>query len=172
MTNSNTANAIDNRNGITYTSSSSGLSYYDYPRNKDTSNESPIANKNSKVSIDVKGYLAGRNGWNFIDTIADDNTIRIDISNTPMIEGLKIGIIGNNNDILPMHKGDKRRLIIPSRLGYKTINDEPIPINNDNKRRLYSTVFNNERGYREKKALGDSIVGEIILDVTLKRVKN
>ena len=163
------ANAIS-RNGITYTTSSSGLSYYDYPGNKNANELT--ANKNSKVSIDIKGYLAGRNGWQFIDTIADDTTIRVDISNTPVIEGLKIGLIGNNNDIPPMHKGDKRRLIIPSRLGYKTMNDEPIPFNNDNKRRLYNTVFNNERGSREKEALGDSIVGEIILDVTLKRVKN
>jgi len=167
----NIVNAIDSRNGVKYTSSSSGLLYYEYPNKDNKGNNDVIATDKSKVSIDVKGYLAGRNGWNYIDTIADDNVIRLDMSNTPMIDGLKLGIIGSN-DIPPMHKGDKRRLVIPARLGYKTKNDEPIPSNNDYKRRLYSTVFNNERGYREKEALGDSIVGEIILDVTLKRVKN
>lgn len=169
--NVNVADALDNRNGVKYETSSSGLKYYDYPTYKDNDNKEVVANKRSKVSIDVKGYLAGRNGWNYIDTIADDNTIRLDMEKTPMIEGLKIGIIGDGSDIPPMHKNEKRRLVIPSRLGYETVNDEPIPINDDNKRRLYSTVFNNERKTRESKALGDSIVGEIILDVTLKRVK-
>jgi len=169
--NVNVAYALDNRNGVEYKTSSSGLKYYDYPTYKDNDNKEVIANKRSKVSIDVKGYLAGRNGWNYIDTIADDNTIRLDLEKTPMIKGLKMGIIGDSSDIPPMHKNEKRRLVIPSRLGYETVNDEPIPINDDNKRRLYSTVFNNERKTRESKALGDSIVGEIILDVTLKRVK-
>lgn len=168
--NVNVADAVDNRNGVRYETSVSGLKYYDYPTYRDNDNKEVVANKRSKVSIDVKGYLAGRNGWNYIDTITDDNTIRLDMEKTPMIKGLKIGISGDS-DIPPMHKNEKRRLVIPSRLGYETVNDEPIPINDDNKRRLYSTVFNNERKIRESKALGDSIVGEIILDVTLKRVK-
>ena len=186
--NNNVVIAVD-RNNIKYEKSISGVSFYNYPNNNNENNE--IAKVDSKVTIDVKGYLAGRNGWEFIDTVSQDSSIRLDLKKSNVIEGLKLGLIGTN-DIPPMHKGDKRRLeknlyiflllnyyyyysirlVIPSRLGYKTKSDEPLPIDEGNKRRLYSTVFNNERGITEKKELGDSIVGEIILDVTLKRVKN
>jgi len=64
------------------------------------------------------------------------------------------------------------RLIVPSRLGYTDYNQQPVPYDEDNRRRLYSTVFNVERGSRERKALGDSIVGELVIDVYLKRLKN
>lgn len=159
--------AVD-RNNIKYEKSMSGVSFYNYPNNNNENND--IAKADSKVTVDIKGYLAGRNGWEFIDTVSSDSSIRLDMTKSKVIEGLKLGLIGTN-DIPPMHRGDKRRLVIPSRLGYKTKDDEPLPIDEGSKRRLYSTVFNNERGITERKELGDSIVGEIILDVTLKRVK-
>lgn len=112
------------RNGISYQTSTSGLAYYDYPRRDDKEVTDEIAKINSKIVIDVKGYLAGRNGWQFIDTSAyEDGSIRLVIGRTPIIKGLEIGLIGSD-DIIPMKKGDKRRLVIPSRLGYTSADHE------------------------------------------------
>ena len=173
--------AAPGRNGVVYKKSVTGISYYDYQTKENRmASESSSANSdtydtaklNSKVAIDVKGYLAGRNGWQFIDTTSyEDGEIRLTLGKTPAIKGLEIGLIGAD-DVSAMHKGDRRRIVIPSRLGFISNDQQPIPIDDDNKRRLYSTVFNKERGNREREALGDSIVGELILDVQLKRVKN
>ena len=106
--NNNVVIAVD-RNNIKYEKSISGVSFYNYPNNNNENNE--IAKVDSKVTIDVKGYLAGRNGWEFIDTVSQDSSIRLDLKKSNVIEGLKLGLIGTN-DIPPMHKGDKRRLEI------------------------------------------------------------
>ena len=112
LINTNSAVAANDRNGVKYEKSISGLSYYNYPnKNNDNNEKNEIAKSNSKVTIDVKGYLAGRNGWEFIDTVNADSSIRLDMQKTSVIEGLRLGLIGTD-DIPPMHKGDKRRLII------------------------------------------------------------
>ena len=166
--------AVDRSAAVQYVKSSSGISYYDYPQNTVIrSSPKDVAKIGSKLAVEVKGYLAGRNGWQFIDTTSvEDGEIRLVIGKTPVIKGLEIGLIGDGNTVSPMMLGEKRRLVIPSRLGYLNLDQQPIPLDPDNKRRLYNTVFNSERRDREKKALGDSIVGELILDVQLKRVKN
>ena len=170
------------RNGVTYTKSSKGISFYDYPPSSSSSNATPQIMPNSKAVIDCKGYLAGRNGWKFIDTTAyEEGEIRLAFENgkastkTPMIKGLEIGLQGDMEGMKPMLKGQKRRLIIPSSLGYtdRKLLQQPIPIDENERRRLFSTVFNDERQTRESIALdGNSIVGEIILDIQLKRVRN
>ena len=159
---------------VQYVKSSSGISYYDYPQNTVIrSSPNDVAKMGSKLAVEIKGYLAGRNGWQFIDTTSvEDGEIRLVIGKTPVIKGLEIGLIGDGNTVSPMKLGEKRRLVIPSRLGYLNLDQQPIPLDPDNKRRLYNTVFNAQRRDREKEALGDSIVGELILDVQLKRVKN
>lgn len=182
------AGAVE-RNGVRYTKASCGLAYYDYPSTSSSTvssntndadqgvaRETAVQQRGSKVSIDVKGYLAGRNGWQFIDTTAEGGEpLRLITGQSKMIRGLEMGLSGAGcDDVPPMEKGRKRRLVIPSRLGYVSAGQDeaPMPTSEDNRRRLYSTVFNRERGVREKEALGDSIVGELILDVDLRRVKN
>ena len=163
-------------NGVTYTRTTSGISYFDYPSTSVASDETRQTVKDgSKVAIDVKGYLAGRNGWNFIDTKAiEDGEIRLVMGKTRMIAGLEMGLLGTREgDMKAMSRGDKRRLVIPSRLGYQDRGQQPLPADDDFRRRLFSTVFNEERGARESAALGgDSVVGEIILDVRVAKVKN
>ena len=163
------ANAAITRNDVQYIKSQSGLEYYDYKLG-----EGIEAHLGDKVSVNVKGYLAGRQGWLYENTFDTDTPIRLILGQTPCIKGLELGITGDveYNDITPMKKGGKRRLVIPSRLGYQNTNEEPIPISDDLRRRLYSTVLNQERGRREKEALGDSLVGKIILDIELLRVKS
>ena len=163
------------RNDVQYIKSSTGLEYYDY-----RIGDGEEARIGDKVSINVKGYLAGRQGWLYEDTYANDEPVRLTLGDTPCIRGLELGIVGNNGneksgsvaDIASMKKGGKRRLVIPSRLGYQNTNQEPVPRSDDLQRRLYSTVLNQQRSALEKKSLGDSIVGEIILDIELVRVKH
>lgn len=163
------------RNDVQYTKSSTGLEYYDY-----RIGDGEEARVGDKVTINVKGYLAGRQGWLYEDTYSTDEPVRLTLGDTPCIRGLELGIVGNSEngksgsiaDITSMKKGGKRRLVIPSRLGYQSTNQEPIPRSEDLQRRLYSTVLNQVRSIREKEALGDSIVGKIILDIELVRVKH
>ena len=158
------------RNGVQYKGPSpSGIQWYDYRPSK---GDSPVAKAGSKVGLNIKGYLAGRNGWQFLDTTSsEENLIRLTIGATPCIRGLELGLTGDG-PLPPMHEGDKRRLVIPSRLGYLSSEQQPLPLSEDFRRRLFSTVLNAQRSQQEKKALGDSIVGELILDVELFRVKN
>lgn len=163
------------RNDVQYTKSATGVEYYDYKIG-----DGQEAHIGDKVSMNIKGYLAGRQGWLYENTYESDEPVRLTLGKTPCIQGLELGIIGNENngdlskvaDMAAMKKGGKRRLVIPSRLGYQSTSQEPIPRSDDLQRRLYSTVLNKERSVREKEALGDSIVGKIILDVELIRVKN
>ena len=56
----------------------------------------------------------------------------------PVIKGLEEGLLG-------MREGGKRRLLIPSELGYQNKQQVPIPRSFGNRQRLYSTVLNTER---------------------------
>ena len=68
------------------------------------------------------------------------------------MEGLEEGLQG-------MREGGKRRLLIPSSLGYQNKQQQPIPRSFGNRQRLYSTVLNTERTVREREALGADIAG-------------
>jgi len=162
------------RSGVQYTKSPSGIGFYDYPQQKQRGSEE--ARLGSKVVLEVKGYLAGRNGWEYLDTTSsddEDDVVRLTLGSTPAIRGLELGLLGETPIMPPMHRGDKRRLIIPSRLGYISKDQQPIPKSEDYQRRLYSTVLNQQRSAVESRALGgDSVVGELILDVQVVRLKN
>jgi len=174
--------AATERSGVRYIKSESGIGFYDYPLRDGKERGREEARLGSKAVLEVKGYLAGRNGWNFIDTSAtndvdnnnDDDVVRLTLGKTSAIKGLELGLLGDGPSMPPMHQGDKRRLVIPSRLGYTGDRDQqPVPRSDDNKRRLYSTVLNQQRSSVESKALGgDSVVGELILDVEVVRLRN
>lgn len=166
--------AAAERSGVQYTKSPSGIGFYDYPQQQQRGSEE--ARLGSKVVLEVKGYLAGRNGWGYLDTTAsddEDDVVRLTLGSTPAIRGLELGLLGESPIMPAMHKGDKRRLIIPSRLGYISKDQQPIPKSEDSQRRLYSTVLNQQRAAVESRALGgDSVVGELVLDVQVVRLKN
>jgi hypothetical protein len=151
-----------------YIKSRNGIEYYDYIKG---SQGAEIHNGDTLL-LNVRGYLAGRQGWTFIDTFnsKDGEAIRLTLGETSVIKGLELGILGDNDAMQPMKKGSKRRLLIPSRLGFQSQGQQPEPKDEGAKRRLYSTVLNNVRGDRERLALGDSIVGKLILDVEVIRM--
>jgi len=172
------AAAAADRNNIAYTKSASGLEYYDYSRPSSTSTtaSSQEVKKGDRVVLNVKGYLAGRQGWLFLDTFnsKQGEAVRITIGETPCIKGLEQGLLGDGTKegMPPMTKGGKRRLVVPSRLGYTSRGLQPEPQDEGARRRLYSTVLNEVRGERERQALGgDSVVGKIILDVEVVAIK-
>jgi FKBP-type peptidyl-prolyl cis-trans isomerase FkpA len=149
-----------------YTRTASGVEFYDY-----AVGEGAEAKVGDKVAVHAKGFLAGRQGWLYLDTYAEDRPCRIVLGTDPCIKGLELGIAGTD-DMPAMKRGGKRRLVIPSRLGYKSREQEPIPQEEGQRRRLYSTVLNSVRGDREEAALGDSLTGKLVLDVTLRSLKS
>ena len=62
-----------------------------------------------------------------------------------MIDGLEEGLTG-------MRAGGTRRLVVPSRIGYRDRSHEPIPRDWGNRNRLYSTVLNTNRLEQERLA--------------------
>jgi FKBP-type peptidyl-prolyl cis-trans isomerase len=143
-----------------------GIEYYDY---KIGDGASPKVG--DKVVFNYKGRLAGRQGWIYDDTFVEGaDPIRVVLGKGACIPGLEIGLEGDGADMQPMRKGGKRRIVIPSKLGYTNKLQEPIPREYSQQQRLYSTVLNEVRDYHEKEALGDSIVGKLVLDVELLRV--
>ena len=151
-----------------YSRSPSGIEYYDYrPGYGDN------VKIGDKISFNYKGRLLGRQGWVFDDTFEEGKEpVRMTLGKTNCIEGLELGLAGDGQDggMPAMKKGGKRRLVIPSRLGYTSQDQLPIPSEFAQKQRLYSTVLNSIRGEREREALGDSIVGKLVLDVELLRI--
>ena len=150
-------------------SPSTGIEYYDY-----RIGDGADVKMGDKISFNYKGRLLGRQGWIFDDTFQDDKEpVRMTLGKTNCIAGLELGLAGDGQEgsMPAMKKGGKRRLVIPSRLGYTSQDQLPIPSEFAQRQRLYGTVLNTIRGDRESEALGDSIVGKLVLDVELLRIR-
>ena len=66
----------------------------------------------SRVSFHVYGRLVGKNGWIFMNSQEDDEgPLRVTLGAGQMILGLEEGVLG-------MRAGGRRRLVVPSRIGY------------------------------------------------------
>jgi len=108
----------------------SGLQYADYDLG-----DGPEVTMGSRVNFYWTGRLAGRQGYVFESARDQREPYRITLGESPIIKGLEEGLLG-------MRQGGKRRLIIPSYLGYTSENVGPFPSSDSQRRRLYSTVFN------------------------------
>lgn len=127
---------------------------------------SVIVTSNSKVNVHLLGRLLGKQGWIFEDSqAAGEDPFRLDLGTGTVIPGLEEGLIG-------MKPGGRRRIVVPSAVGYTSRKLEPIPREFSNKQRLYTTVMNSERIERERQALGADLAGVVVFDVELLRVRN
>ena len=149
-------------------SPTTGIQYYEYRLG-----EGPDVKEGSKVSLNYKGRLAGRQGWIYDDTFGRE-PVRLTVGTTNCIRGLEVGLVGDGQDggMPAMRRGGKRRLVIPARLGYTSTDECPVPAEFAQRQRLYGTVLNPVRGDREKEALGDSLAGKLVLDVEVLRVSS
>lgn len=120
---------------------------------------------NSKVTFHAIGRLLGKQGWVFMNTAEqDDDPYRFEMGSGVMIQGLEEGMVG-------MKVGGKRRIVIPSAVGYTNKSLEPIPRDFGNRRRLYTTVMNYVRIDQEREALGADLAGIVVMDVDLVRIR-
>jgi FKBP-type peptidyl-prolyl cis-trans isomerase len=78
------------------------------------------------------GRLAGRQGWSFENTYTNGEPFRFTLGKDRVLAGLEEGIEG-------MREGGRRRLIIPSKIGYVDKQIGPIPKSFSNRQRLYAT---------------------------------
>eukprot|EP00545_Synedropsis_sp_CCMP1620_P008391 CAMPEP_0119014098 /NCGR_PEP_ID=MMETSP1176-20130426/9352_1 /TAXON_ID=265551 /ORGANISM="Synedropsis recta cf, Strain CCMP1620" /LENGTH=220 /DNA_ID=CAMNT_0006967237 /DNA_START=22 /DNA_END=684 /DNA_ORIENTATION=+ len=119
----------------------------------------------SKVTFHVLGRLLGKQGWVFMNTAEkDDDPYRFQMGSGIMIQGLEEGMVG-------MKVGGKRRIVIPSAVGYANKSLEPIPRDFGYRQRLYTTVMNSVRMDREREALGADLAGVVVMDVELVRLR-
>jgi FKBP-type peptidyl-prolyl cis-trans isomerase len=120
----------------------------------------------SKVNVHITGRLLGKQGWIFEDSLAaGEDPFRLDLGTGTVIVGLEEGLQG-------MRVGGRRRIVIPSAVGYTNRSLEPIPRDFGNRQRLYTTVMNTVRIEREQQALGADLAGMVVMDVQLIRLRN
>jgi len=134
----------------------------------------PAVTDSNAIRIHYKGRLVGKQGWFFDDTYATDDPIRIDLKADVLVEGFRRGIVGSTDadvGIGGMRVGGRRRIVVPSSLGYVDKKVMPIPKDMGQRRRLYSTVMNSNRIDREREALGgNDLAGVVMFDVELLRI--
>lgn len=147
-----------------YRTSASGIEFYDAKVGEGR----PVA-AGDRAVIDFRGRLIGRQGWIFEDTFSTGKPAKVETADANVIEGLRLGLAGESG-MPAMRDGGRRRLLIPSRLGYQTKENEPLPADFGQRQRLWSTVLNSIRGDHEREALGDALTGKLLIDVDLKRV--
>ena len=123
------------------------------------------AQANSKVNIHILGRLLGKQGWSFMNTQASgEDPFRLELGTHTVVPGLEEGLIG-------MEVGGRRRIVVPSSVGYLTKDLQPIPRDFGNRQRLYTTVMNNVRIEREREGLGQDLAGVVVFDIDLIRIR-
>ena len=137
--------------------------------NSNTANSdsgSSVVTPTSKVNIHILGRLLGKQGWIFeASQAAGEDPYRLDLGTGTVVTGLEEGLVG-------MRPGGRRRIVVPSAVGYTSRQLEPIPREFSNKQRLYTTVMNGNRIERERQALGADLAGVVVFDVELLRFRN
>jgi hypothetical protein len=122
----------------------------------------------SRVSFHVYGRLVGKNGWIFMNSQEDDEgPLRLTLGAGQMIPGLEEGVLG-------MRAGGRRRLVVPSRIGYDDREHEPKPRSFGQQQRLYGTVLNEVRRRQERgsaELAGSDVAGVVAIDVKMLSVR-
>lgn len=90
-----------------------------------------------EVRVRLRGRLATKNGWLFLDDFADDDE-RLLVFNRGWVRGLEVAVVG-------MRPGGVRRVILPPPVSYTDPEQEPVPTSYWGRQRLRTTVFNDVR---------------------------
>ena len=158
------AKPADDPKTLTFTTLDSGVRFADIIIGEDNTAVGPT----SKVNVHLIGRLLGKQGWIFEHSqAAVEDPFRFDLGTGTVIPGLEQGLVG-------MKPGGRRRIVIPSSVGYTSGQKlEPIPREFGNRQRLYTTVLNTVRIDRERQELGgeNSLAGMVVFDVELLRLR-
>ena len=71
-----------------------------------------VVESESRVTVNLVGRLAGKQGWVFEDSKKDDDPYRLQLGKGKVVAGLEEGLQG-------MRVGGRRRIVVPSSLGYQ-----------------------------------------------------
>lgn len=127
--------------------------------------DTEIVGPSSKINIHILGRLLGKQGWSFENSQASgEDPYRLDLGSGTVVLGLEEGVQG-------MQVGGRRRIVVPSLVGYTSRALEPIPREFSNRQRLYTTVMNSNRIDRERQGLGADLAGVVVFDVELVRIR-
>lgn len=116
----------------------------------------------SHVSIAYTARLAAKNGWVFAEARPEDDNLLewvVGDDTSGVLAGLDAAVRG-------MRVGSVRRAVVPPALGYVDEATRPVPAEFWQRRRLYSTVFNQTRLSNGE---GDSLA-TTVWDIRLVRV--
>lgn len=129
-----------------------GVSFYEFITPAVTA---PLVGEGSLVSVHYTlGTTGARNGWR-IDSSYDRAPLTFKVGKGEVVEGLDVGVVG-------MRLGGKRRIVIPSALGYKTKDDRPVVMGFAEWQRFKNIYLNKDRVYKP----------DLVMDVTVVKIQN
>ncbi|CDF77459.1 unnamed protein product [Chondrus crispus] len=129
----------------------SGLSYYDFIT---ADGDARPVTEGTRVSVHYTlGTTGARNGWK-IDSSYDRDPLTFTVGRGEVVQGLDEGVLG-------MGKGGKRRVVIPSKLGYRTKDDRPVVMGFAEYQRFKNIYLNPDRPYKP----------DLVIDVTVVKVR-
>lgn len=117
----------------------------------------PTPPPGSSVRVRWTGRLIDRYGWNFQKEPLEAVYTLEETAN--LIAGFREGVLG-----MKLH--GKRRLFIPTKLGYRTAKELPQPHDFGDKRRLETSVANKRRTIVDGQGDG----GDVLIDVELVKI--
>jgi FKBP-type peptidyl-prolyl cis-trans isomerase len=132
---------------------------------EDTDTTTTVVGPSSKINLHILGRLLGKQGWSFENSKASgEDPYRLQLGSGTVVIGLEEGLQG-------MKVGGRRRIVVPSLVGYTSKSLEPIPREFANRQRLYTTVMNSNRIDRERQNLGADLAGVVVFDIELVRIQ-
>lgn len=138
--------------GSSIVTTPSGLQYYDFIT--PGSDAAPVED-GTRISVHYTlGTTGARNGWR-IDSSYDRNPLTFTVGRGEVVHGLDEGVVG-------MRVGGKRRVVIPSELGYRTKDDKPVVMGFAEYQRFKNIYLNPDRQYKP----------DLVIDVTVVKVRH
>lgn len=96
------------------------------------------------------GTTGARNGWR-IDSSYDRAPLTFTVGRGEVVEGLDAGVVG-------MRVGGTRRVVIPSKMGYRTKDDRPVVMGFAEYQRFKNIYLNPDRQYKPDLVMDVSVV--------------